>query len=191
MFKTLSLAAAFIGCTAILSAQAVPADADTLKVTYFTNSSPCDSTIRMTDPGTTTANGGDVCADIYVFDANQELAECCSCLLTPDGLLTLSLKGNLLGNPLTGIANTPTSGVIKIISAAPTAGACPLPTKPVPAASIRAWATHIQNWGYVTESAFLDAGLSAAELSRVGEQCRAIQEVGSGAGVCRCPTTTG
>ncbi len=41
MFKTLSLAAAFIGCTAILSAQAVIADADTYKVNYYTNSSTC------------------------------------------------------------------------------------------------------------------------------------------------------
>jgi hypothetical protein len=84
-------------------------------VTYFTNPGPCDSTIRMTDPGTTTANGGDVCADTYVFDSAQELQECCSCPLTPDGLRTLSLKTDLLGNTLTG--EYPSSGVIKILSA--------------------------------------------------------------------------
>ncbi len=183
MFKTLSLAAAFIGCTAILSAQAVPADADTFKVNYFTTG-PYDNTIRITDPGTTAANGGDVCADIYVFESNQELAECCSCALTPDGLRTLSLEVDLLRNTLTG--DSPSNGVIKILSAAPTAGACPLPTKPVPAASVRAWATHTQNGGAVTEADFLDAGLSAAELNRLGSECHAIQLVGSGRGVCTC-----
>ncbi len=184
MFKTLSLAAAFIGCTAILSAQAVIADADTYKVNYYTNSTPCDTTIRMTDPGTTAANGGDVCADIFVFDPSQELVECCSCSLTPDGLRTLSLKTDLLNNTLTEV--TPPSGVVKILSAALTAGGCPTPTKPVPAASIRAWGTHVQNSGALTESDFLDAGLSAAELSRLGSECSAIQEVGSGHGVCSC-----
>lgn len=182
MLKTLSLAAAFIGCTAILSAQAIPADADTFKVTYFQAPGGYDSTIRITDPGTTAANGGDLCADIYVFNSTQELEECCSCALTPDGLRTLSLENDLIYNTLTG--GSFFSGVIKILSAAPTAGACPLPTKPVPAAGVRAWATHVQANTSLTEAEFSDAGLSAAELSRLGEQCRAIQEVGSGSGVC-------
>jgi len=184
MFKTLSLAAAFIGCTAILSAQAVTADADTFKVNYYTNPGTCDSTIRMTDAGTTAANGGDLCAAIYVFDPHQELAECCSCELTPDGLRTLSLRTDLLDNTLTGVI--PSSGVIKILSAALTAGGCPLPTKPVPAAGVRAWATHVQTGPTYTETAFVDAGLSAAELSRLGSECSAIQLVGSGKGVCSC-----
>ncbi len=182
MFKTLSLAAAFIGCTAILSAQAI--DPDTFKVNYYTDPATCDSTIRITDAGTTAASGGDLCADIFVFDPYQELSECCSCLLTPDGLRTLSLKTNLLGDPLTGVI--PTSGVIKIISAAPTGGRCPLPTKPVPAAGVRAWGTHVQHSDVITETAFVDAGLSAAELNRLGSECHAIQLVGSGRGVCTC-----
>jgi hypothetical protein len=184
MFKTLSWAAAFLGCSAILSAQAI--DPDTFKVNYYTDPSTCDSTIRLTDAGTTAASGGDLCADIFVFDPHQELAECCSCLLTPDGLRILSLKTNLLGDTLTGVI--PTSGVIKIISAAPTGGKCPLPTKPVPAAGVRAWGTHVQSGPTVTETAFLDAGLSAVELSRLGSECSAIKLVGSGKGICSCGT---
>ncbi len=32
--------------------------------------------VRITNPG---ISGRKLCADIFVFDANQELSECCSC----------------------------------------------------------------------------------------------------------------
>ena len=32
--------------------------------------------------------GGNLWASIYVFDDSQELQECCSCEVTPDGLLS-------------------------------------------------------------------------------------------------------
>ena len=38
---------------------------------------------------------GDLCANIYVFKADQELAECCSCYLSPNGLRTLTVDGDL------------------------------------------------------------------------------------------------
>jgi hypothetical protein len=186
MFKTLSLVAAFVGCAAILSAQAI--DPDTYKVNYFTApqlhclTQICsvpglgDSTVRLTNVGT---SNGNVCADIYVFDPYQELTECCSCRVTPDGLLTLSVSENLTSNPLTGIS--PSTGAIKIVSSSTCNAA-----SPKPAAGIRAWATHIQNAGYVTETEFSDSGLSAAELGRLASECSAIQEVGSGSGVCSC-----
>ena len=181
ILKTLTLLAAFAGCAAVLSAQAI--DPDTYKVNYFAhaNVSAPDGTVRITNAGT---SGGDVCADIYVFDPNQELSECCSCLITPDGLLTLSVDNDLTFNPLTGLFLG--TGMIKIISAAPTGGACPAPTAPKPTAGVRAWATHIQAGDVTTETPFTDSGLSAAELTRLGRECSAIQLVGSGSGVCDC-----
>jgi hypothetical protein len=172
--------AAFAGCATILSAQAI--DPDTYKVNYFEYNLESDvNYINVTNVGT---SGGNLCADIYVFDPNQELSECCSCLLTPDGLSTISVHYNLTDNPLTGGVYLDT-GVIKIVSAATTGGACPFPTGPKPAPGIHAWGTHLNNSGG-TETDFQDSGLSAAELGSLAAQCKAIKLVGSGAGVCAC-----
>ncbi|MGA2879233.1 MAG: hypothetical protein ABSG13_09815 [Bryobacteraceae bacterium] len=177
MFKTLSIAAVLVGLAASLSAQVI--DPDTLKVSYFSNNGPApDNTVRLTNVGT---SGGNVCADIYVFDVDQELAECCSCRQTPDGLGTLSVYGDLTSNTLTGVPLP--SGAIKIVSSS-TCNA----VSPKPAAGIRAWATHVQNNGQVTETDFQDSGLSAVELSRLAAECAAIALDGSGKGICTCGT---
>ena len=180
MYRTFSVLAGLVGVAAILSAQAI--DPDTFKVSYFANNSHSDNqTVRVTNVGT---SGGNVCADFYVFDPYQELSECCSCLVTPDGLIELDVHFDLTSNPLTGVFLD--TGAIKIVSAAISGGACPLPTAPKAAAGIRAWATHLQNNGSLTETEFLDSGMSAAELSRLAAQCKAIQLVGRGKGVCTC-----
>jgi hypothetical protein len=161
--------------------------ADTLKVDYFANANTAgapDGTARLDNPGTA---AGNVCASIFVFDPNQELSECCSCLLTPDGLRTLSVNTDLTGNPLTGVVLS--TGLIKFVSTIPVAGACPLPTKVNPEPAIRAWVTHIQNGNFSeTETGSVDATLSAGEVSRLAAQCFAIQLDGSGRGVCTCGT---
>jgi hypothetical protein len=156
--------------------------ADTLKVDYFANANTVgspDGTARITNPGT---SGGNLCADIYVFDANEEMSECCSCLVTPDGLLTLSVNTDLTGNPLTGVFLT--TGVIKVVSGAPKAGTCPLPTAITPTAALRVWVTHIQNNGALTEDSSPDATFSSTEQSALQGQCNSIKRVGSGKGVC-------
>lgn len=159
--------------------------ADTLKVDYFSNANTAgapDGTVRVTNPGTA---AGNVCASFFVFDSYQELSECCSCLLTPDGLRTLSVNTDLTKNPLTGV--TLNTGLIKIVSTVPIAGACPLPTVVNSTPAIRAWVTHIQNGTYaVTETASTDATLSYNEVVRLQRQCTAVQLVGSGAGICTC-----
>jgi hypothetical protein len=74
----------------------------------------------------TTAPPGTLCALIYVFTADQQLAECCGCPVTPNGLLTLSVTNDLTRNSLTGVK--PQRGVIKMLSSA---GASPCdPTAP-------------------------------------------------------------
>src|SRR6202046_2517796 len=106
--------------------------ADVYKVEYFSNANTAgapDGTVRLTNPGTA---AGNVCANVFVFDANQELSECCSCFLSPDGLRTLSVNTDLTHNPLTG--GTLTTGLIKMVSTTLTVGTCPLPTNlnPIP-----------------------------------------------------------
>src|ERR1017187_8145440 len=80
---------------------------------------PCVSSTTVqaaliTGPQGPTVQGADLYANIYVFDDSEELTECCSCLVTPDGLLSESVNKNLTANPITGIK--PTRGVIKVIS---------------------------------------------------------------------------
>jgi|SRR3984957_6293872 hypothetical protein len=161
--------------------------ADTLKVDYFANANTSgapDGTLRLTHPGTA---AGNVCASLFVFDPEQELTECCSCLLTPDGLRTLSVNTDLTGNPLTGVVLR--TGLVKIVSTIPVAGACPLPTKVNSEPAVRAWLTHIQNGNFSeTETASSDATLSAGEVTRLAAECTAIKLDGSGRGVCTCGT---
>jgi hypothetical protein len=173
--------------------------ADTLKVDYFSNANTSgapDGTLRIDYPGTVAqVSDGvkatavpNICAYIFVFDVQQELSECCACLQTPDGLQTFSINNNLTNNPLTGV--TLHTGVIKILSVAPVSNTCPLSSGAgyiTPA--LRAWTTHIQNSHFtITETPSQDATLSVTEANRLGSECAAIVEVGSGAGICSCGT---
>jgi len=170
-------------CAVCASAQNYP---DTFKVDYFQNAfGSVDETVHITNPGTA---GGNLCAAVFVFDVDQEMRECCSCFVSPDGLRTLSVNTDLLGNPLTQPA--PTAGAIKIVSTTTTSsGTCPAyPLSMKPTASIRAWATHLDNSGVLTETASQDATLSTLELQRLERECTGVYIVGSGHGQCTCGT---
>jgi hypothetical protein len=81
------------------------------------------------------------------------------------------------------------SGVIKIVSTRPVGGVCPLPTRLGPIPAVRSWVTHIQNASFAeTETGSQDATLSAGEQISLATQCKAIQTVGSGKGLCTCGT---
>ena len=179
-------------CTLALTLCAAGAFAqDVLKVDYFANANTAgapDATVRLSNPGTNTNGNGNVCASIFVFDPMQEMSECCSCLLTPDGLRTLSVNADLTSNPLTGV--TLSTGVVKVVSTWPLSGnTCPLPTTVNPLPALRSWATHIQNSNFaITETASQDATLSSAEVGSLQSECKAIHLDGSGKGICSCGT---
>ena len=153
------------------AAQAAPAagvgDNSVYFVSYFSNNVAAapDATVRFINDGDTGAN---LWASIYVFDDSQELTECCACVITPDGLLSESVKTQLTAAPLTG--KVPTRGVIKVISSS-TAD----PTNVYPTAGLRGWATHIQgptkNVYSITETAFADSNLVAKEQTLLEELC--------------------
>lgn len=161
--------------------------ADTLKVDYFANANTAgapDGTVRITNPGTA---GTGLCAAIYVFDVYQEMTECCSCYVSPDGLRTLSVDTDLTSNPLTG--KTLNTGVVKIVSTKANGTLCPNPQSLTPTAALRAWSTHIQNSNFaVTEDASQDATFSAWEQGSLQRGCSAINIDGSGSGICSCGT---
>lgn len=127
---------------------------------------------------------------IGVFDSNQEMSECCGCLLTPDGLVTLSVDNDLTSNPLTG--KKLQTGAVKILSVRPVNNTCPLTGQGETGAitpAVRAWMTHIQNSNFaITETASQNATLSTAEANRLGLECASIVVVGSGSGICTCGT---
>jgi hypothetical protein len=147
--------------------------------TYFSNSrtagSP-DETVRIINDGDT---GGNLWANFYVFDDSEELSECCSCVITPDGLLSESVNNELLANPLTG--RFLSRGVIKVVATGPT-GAL--------AAGLEGTATHAQHtFGAVyslTETPLADANLSTGEWTGLKNLCSFAVELGSGTGVCSC-----
>jgi hypothetical protein len=143
--------------------------------TYFSNnvSSAPDATLRLINDGDT---GGNLWASIYVFDDSEELTECCSCVVTPDGLLSESVRNQLTANPITSIK--PTRGVIKVISSATdTSNFAPN----VPTAGLRGWATHIQSVSNKnpfgpspysqTETELADSNLTVGEQSTLELLC--------------------
>ncbi|HTC74115.1 MAG TPA: hypothetical protein VK684_00975 [Edaphobacter sp.] len=195
-------------CVLGASAAAQTPSQDFFKISYFANNGVAgapDATVRIDNPGSpfstvpdtaAAPTSGDVnlCAMIYVFDNDQQLSECCGCLVTPNGLRTLSVRKDLTGNPLTGVVSN--NGVIKIVSALPNPAGDQLcdpdgSNQPVP--TVRAWASHVQNkvgTAYpITETAFTDATLSEDEFFfNLNEQCLFAERLGSGKGVCSCGT---
>ena len=162
---------------------------DVYKLNYFSNNAaPApDATVRIDNPGLTYGN---LCAMIYVFDADQQLSECCGCVETHNGLRTLSVRRDLTSNPLTGRVST--NGVIKVVSSAINNSPCDPTANVSPKANLRAWGTHIQNAVGaafpITETEFTDSTLGATELANLQAQCAFINILGSGQGVCSCGT---
>lgn len=100
----------------------------------------CSCGDEPTEPGMATGATpgqpppGTLCAMFYVFTADQQLAECCGCPVTPNGLRTLSVANDLTSNPLTG--DLPQRGVIKLLSATPgSSNQCDPATPSVPVAT--------------------------------------------------------
>jgi hypothetical protein len=185
--KTLTLALVIVGLVTI--GAGVASAQDVFKVNYFSNNAGAapDATVRIDNPGLTYGN---LCAMIYVFDADQQLSECCGCVETHNGLRTLSVRRDLTSNPLTGVISS--NGVIKIVSAAVNNSPCDPTSNVKPTANLRAWVTHIQNAVGtafpITETESSDSTLGATELANLQAQCDFVNILGSGHGICSCGT---
>ena len=172
------------------------------QVRYASNLGVGDSFVNISNTG---ANGagvasgtaatvtGSLCANVYVYAPDEEIVSCCSCPVTPNGLVSLSAQRDLISNPLT--RGTPTSIVIKLVATAPVGGSCANSAGAIasatPVQGMVAWGTTLHanssapagTYG-VTETAFTPAALSAGEIARLQNNCGFILAQGSGFGIC-------
>lgn len=183
-------AACAVAVLLLLSTAASAQTTDVLSVTYFDNANTAAAPlafVHVLNPG-----NGALCADIYVFGADQELSECCSCPITPNGLLTFDVN-TATANP--GDGNPPrVRGSIDIIADSSTTCTDATAAAPTPTPDLRAWATHVNKdsitGGFdVTEDEALDTPLSSGELSEVGSRCGFFLANSSGKGVCNAICT--
>jgi hypothetical protein len=146
---------------------------------------------------------GNLCVNIYTFAADEQEVACCSCLVTPNALWSASVKTALLNSTLT--PSFPNEVVIKMISTVPITGTagqtCNAATVSLTQTTYgaRAWGTTVHGVPTATgpkfsvsETPFLDATLSLAELTRDVQECQFIQILGSGQfGICKGCTNAG
>ena len=173
-----------------------------------------DDTMRVVDPSEWTESDNRVsCVNVYVFDAQQELEECCSCPITPAGRLNFSLNKNLTQAPVTG--GVLTTGTIKIVRTnlvdgiTFTSGAAPAPIAPicnpgrrgglavlgtVASDSLFAWITHDVNQfnsdqNAVEEAEFQSTREPGSDLTVLQDKCETTLNTGQahGTGACTCP----
>ena len=177
------------------------------QIRYAANLTSGDSVINLTNTGANGAslNGpgfggatGNICVNVYAFSPDEQLVSCCSCLITPNGLVSLSVNNDLVSNTLTGVR--PNSIVVKLVNTL--AGAAATGTSCTNSAALAggagfpifsgmlAWGTTVHAGAVAgsfatTETAFSPATLSAGELASITNRCTNIIGNGSTFGICR------
>jgi hypothetical protein len=156
---------------------------------------------------------GNICVNVYTFDPTEEEIACCACLVTPNGLNSLSAVSVLISNPLTPAI--PTAIVIKLVASQPrvpppgTATTGPFNVcNPATVTAVTAPATYTSAtggalvggmiaWGTTIEPSspggtsgvvsvdFKKDMLSTSELTALVSTCGFIQGDGSSFGICR------
>lgn len=160
---------------------------DSYQIRYASNLNAGDSFIDFTNTGSSNSN---ICANVYTYSPDEQLISCCSCLVTPNGLTSLSAVNDLTGNTLTPVR--PSSVVVKVVATiGTTQSACNAATVTGAglAPGLAAWGSTLHSlpsgsFGVVGTS-FARGSLSAAELTRMTQLCAFIHANGSGYGICK------
>ncbi|MBY0507181.1 MAG: hypothetical protein K2X03_24920 [Bryobacteraceae bacterium] len=206
-----------IHVNAVPNTSTLPNPEMSYQVRYLSNLNVGESSVNITNTGargaqlaagTNTSTTGSICVNAYVFSPDEQMVSCCSCPVTPNGLVSLSAT-SLVGNSLTPAV--PTSVIVKLVSTIPLPGATGCtgsasairPLTPIPqpgqlATGMLAWATTYHNAGpgqpfAATSTPFAPATLSVlptggddvSELGRLATLCTYINANGSGFGICR------
>jgi len=146
--------------------------------------------------GPGSGSGGNICVNVYAFDAKDEqLLSCCSCPVTPNGAVHLGVNEDLLAATSTGAK--PTSATVKLISTlAGTGGtgtSCNGSAATVTAAGLvpgmAAWGTtlHSANGPGVfvtTQTPFVPVGAGTDDINSLDFRCGMIMGNGSNYGIC-------
>lgn len=205
-WAVLGLIATLAVCPTLLVAADPPAQT-CLVARYSNNSGPgtaADQLIRIINVG---VNGtpldslgwwpnavpgkGDVCANFYVYDNNQAMVACCSCKVTPNGLLSAWVGNQLTNNSITG--TVPPSGIVKIlVLQAPATGCTPVsPFAFSDASLVAGFGTHLETTAdstFVTETELPPQPLGPDEANFLSSSCLFVRYLGSGKGTCSCST---
>ena len=172
---------------------------DSFQVRYAANLNKGDSVINITNVGGNIAINGaesttnNICVNVYAFDPSEEMVSCCSCIVTPNALVSLSVQGDLISNTLS--PSTPTSLVIKLVSTDPTQQPCDPGVLEMGGVGMRAWGTTLHalpdgTYG-VVESGFqfggnpADGAINPFERTHLSSFCSFIENNGSGFGLCK------
>ena len=191
---------------------------DGYQINYAANLTVGDSSVILTNTGeqgaffgaTPTPTQGNICVNVYTFDPSEEEISCCACLVTPNGLDSLSAKNDLINNILTPAV--PNSIVVKLVASQPgttSAGAFTICNASVPiaatasipysgapasatgsiAAGMRAWMNTLEpgstSGAYaVAHGSFLPSYLYQPELTALTSVCNFIQSNGTTFGIC-------
>ena len=121
-----SLVLATLAMSTVAFSQAFAPQDGPFQIGYAANLNIGDSVVNLSNDG---LNGGvfgagttgNICVNTYVFDPQEEEIGCCACLVTPNGLNSLSVKSDLISNNLTPAV--PTSVIIKLVASTPGLGA--------------------------------------------------------------------
>lgn len=160
---------------------------DNFQVRYASNLNHGDSYINISNSGSDEPEDN-ICVNVYTFDPSEEMVSCCSCLVTPNALVSLSVQGDLISNTLS--PSTPTSVVVKLLATRPPDEVtCNPGSFGDLGLGMRAWGTTLHalpdgTYG-LTEGSFLRGGLSEAEEDHLVTFCGFIQSNGSGFGICK------
>jgi len=193
MYKHFAIALATLAFSTVAFAQVIIPTSDVFQIDYAANLNIGDSFVNFTNSGATVVNNAsqNICINLYTFDPQEELISCCTCTVTPNGLVSLSVVKSLISNPLTPAI--PTAVVVKAVAST---GACNASQVGPLAHGLVAWSTTLhQNTSTasktysVTENPFSGAALTAAELAHITSFCGFIQADGTGYGICAgCPS---
>ena len=203
MWKAISLV--FIVAIVVLAQppSPMPAAADTpFQVYYAANLNQGESYINLVNDGATGAPPlgpglgaavGNVCANVYAFDQNEEMISCCSCLLTPNQARSLGVNRDITSNTATQV--TPNLVTVKVVATragsdgagTSCSNAAATVTGDALVTGLIAFGTtlHMQGSGYtVTETPFAPARLSDGEISSLANTCGRIIGNLSNFGTC-------
>lgn len=211
MKRLLTIALSFTATAALGFAQSTPVSLDnSFQTGYATNLNNADAVVNINNTGATGAvtsltgfrtgvgiktdilivgGNGNICVNVYAMASDEQEVSCCSCPVTPDGLVSLSVNNDLLNNPLTPA--TVTSVVIKLYATEPIGNSCSgsaaLSGVP-PAPGLSAWGTttHLITGltTGATENPFTPSTPSAGELTKLQSFCAFAIANGSGYGIC-------